>query len=361
MLHRLFLTFPLLSLALIAFASPAPLEARAPGLIDDLLKGVLSGVTKLIKDILDGTVSGLDNVVASKPLLCLDSCCKCNTLTISYSKSTTHFHFTNRRPGYDVSAELTKLFKDSNGQCNDNARGAVRLGFHDAGAWDKNSPNGGADGSFLMNFGEDARPENNGLQNIRTVLRGVQSKFKVGYADLAQYAHNHATVTCPRGPRIKTFVGRKDATQAAPMGLLPDANDSVETLIALFANKGLDADDLVALVGAHTTSKQRNFDTTPSNVGKPLDTTPGVWDVNFYNDTLNNPHGSDKIFVLPSDQKLSVHAQTKDEFHSYVGNQKDWNEDYAKAWIKMSLNGVVNLKSLSDCTKTLPVARPNGR
>lgn len=76
---------------------------------------------------------------------------------------------------------------------------------------------------------------------------------------------------------------------------------------------------------------------------------------------MNSPHGSAKIFVLPSDQKLSVHAQTKDEWNSYVGNQKDSNEDYAKAWIKASLNGVVDLKSLSDCTKTLPVARLNGK
>lgn len=63
-----------------------------------------------------------------------------------------------------------------------------------------------------------------------------------------------------------------------------DANDSVENLIALFANKGLDADDLVAVVGAHTTSKQRKFGTTQSDVGKVLDKTPEVWDVNFYND-----------------------------------------------------------------------------
>jgi len=79
MLHRLVLAFPLLSLAFLALANPAPLEARTPGLIDDLLKGVLSGITKLIKDILDGTVSGIDNVVSSKPLLCLDTCCKCTS------------------------------------------------------------------------------------------------------------------------------------------------------------------------------------------------------------------------------------------------------------------------------------------
>ena len=36
-----------------------------------------------------------------------------------------------------MSAELTKLFVRADGQCNDNARAAVRFGFHDAGSWDK--------------------------------------------------------------------------------------------------------------------------------------------------------------------------------------------------------------------------------
>lgn len=258
--------------------------------------------------------------------------------------------------GYDVSKELTNLFLQADGQCNDNARAAVRLGFHDAGSWDKQSPNGGADGSLLMDFGEETRPENNGLQGIRQVLKGVRSKYKVGYADLVQYAHNHATISCPKGPRIRTFVGRKDATKAAPTGLLPDVRDSADNLIALFQAKGFSAHDLAALVGAHATAKQRFVDVSQAN--KPLDTTPGVWDVEFYNDTLQTKP-NDKIFILPSDKVLSVHPKINDEWKSFVGDQKHWNEDYAKAYIRMSLTGVTNLKDLRDCTKTLPASRPN--
>lgn len=125
-----------------------------------------------------------------------------------------------------------------------------------------------------MDFGEETRDENNGLQGIRQVLKGVQAKYKVGYADLVQYAHNHATISCPKGPRIRTFVGRKDATQAAPTGLLPDVHDSADNLIALFEAKGFSAHDLAALVGAHATAKQRFVD--PKQAEKPLDTTPGV-------------------------------------------------------------------------------------
>ncbi|KAF2176890.1 class II peroxidase [Zopfia rhizophila CBS 207.26] len=339
MLHKLAHAFPLLSLAFLALASPLEPRAPSPGLIEDLLKGTPPAIGLLIKDVLDGVKSGQDGEISSKPAICLstvDACCK----------------------WYDVSAELTKLFKDTNGECNDNARAAVRAGFHDAGSWDKNSANGGADGSLIMDFGEQDRPENNGLQNIRNVLRGVQAKFGVGYADLVQYAHNHATVTCPRGPRIRTFVGRKDATKAAPTGLLPDVNDTPDNLIKLFENKGFSAHDLAALVGAHASAKQRFVD--PSQAGKPLDTTPGVWDVNFYNETLQNPPDS-RIFVLPSDKKLSVHPKISDEWNAFVGNQPHWNEDYAKAYIRMSLLGVENLIDLRDCTRTLPVARPNGR
>lgn len=206
----------------------------------------------------------------------------------------------------------------------------------------------------MMDFGEQDRRENNGLQNIRLILRGVQSKFKVGYADLAQYAHNHATITCPKGPRIRTFIGRKDAAKAGPEGLLPSPFDDPDNLIKLFENKGFSAHDLAALVGAHAAAKQRFVD--PSKAGFPLDTTPGVWDVEFYNDTLQEPPNPN-IFVLPSDKALSQHAAIKDEWLAFVGNQPHWNEDYAKAYIRMSLLGVTNLGDLRDCTRTLPRKR----
>jgi L-ascorbate peroxidase len=211
-----------------------------------------------------------------------------------------------------------------------------------------------------MDFGEETRPENNGLQTIRTLLRAVQSKFNVGYADLAQYAHNHATITCPKGPRVRTFVGRKDATKPAPTGLLPDVHDSPDNLIKLFENKGFSAHDLAALVGAHAAAKQRFVD--PSKAGFPLDTTPGVWDVEFYNDTLQEP-ANPNIFILPSDKALSRHAKIEDEWRSFVGDQRHWNEDYAKAFVRMSLLGVEMeaLGALTDCTRTLPRKKENVR
>lgn len=84
------------------------------------------------------------------------------------------------------------------------ARAAVRLGFHDAGAWSQSTGPGGADGSLLLNSDEIARSENNGLQDIRTYglsLLTKYSHFGVGAADLVQFMHNIAVVVCPLGPR----------------------------------------------------------------------------------------------------------------------------------------------------------------
>lgn len=208
-----------------------------------------------------------------------------------------------------------------------------------------------------MGFNEENRPENNGLQAITALLRTVQAKYRVGYADLVQYAHNHATVSCPKGPRIRTFVGRRDATSPAPTGLLPDVHDSADNLLRNFEDKGFDAHDLAALVGAHATAKQ--FFVDPAKAGLPLDTTPRIWDVEFYNDTLQDPP-SDKIFILPSDKALLQHPDVKDEWKMFVGDREHWNQDYAKAYIKMSVLGIpkVQLTALRDCTKTLPRAIP---
>ena len=63
------------------------------------------------------------------------------------------------------------------------------------------------------------------------------------------FAGNHAVVTCPGGPRVKTFIGRTDSTTPAPDGLLPDVNAPAAELWKLFRDKGFDERDLAALLG----------------------------------------------------------------------------------------------------------------
>ena len=70
-----------------------------------------------------------------------------------------------------VADEMVAKFRGNSFRCNKYARGAVRLGFHDAGAWKKGLDFGGADGSIILTEEIALRPINKGLEEIRDVTR----------------------------------------------------------------------------------------------------------------------------------------------------------------------------------------------
>lgn len=214
-------------------------------------------------------------------------------------------------------------------RCNNLARGAVRLGFHDAGTWSKSTgTGGGADGSIILAGECENRSDNDGLEETCAQMRIWWDKYKsygISMADLIQMAANVGTVVCPLGPRVRSFVGRVDNPNPAPTGLLPDPSDSVDDLLDLFADKTINTADLVALVGAHSTSQQRFVD--PSRAGDPQDRTPGVWDVQFYAETLN-PNSPQRIFKFQSDISLSQDPRTRPTWLAFTGQvngQIPWN------------------------------------
>jgi hypothetical protein len=128
----------------------------------------------------------------------------------SFLSNPTTFDFTSlikRRascPTYwqQISKDLNTAFLDSNGQCNANARAAVRYAFHDAGPYSTKftfvaPAGGGADGSLLLNAGEMSRGENGGLESYNTFigdkLKSYRTQFgsSVGAADLIQFASRY--------------------------------------------------------------------------------------------------------------------------------------------------------------------------
>lgn len=249
-----------------------------------------------------------------------------------------------------ISQELTAKFL-TGGQCNPDARAAIRAVFHDCGAWNKAAgTTAGCDGSLVL-AGELDLPENNGLRPIAEYLQSIATKYGVSVADTIVFAGSHAIVTCPGGPRVPTFIGRKDSTKRAPPGLLPDVNASAESLFQLFADKGFDARDLAALLGAHSTSNQFHFDETNGHGGLPQDSTPGIWDVKYYAETTKPPPG---VLVLPSDAKLAAHKTVGKEFKGFVGNQGKWTGKFSDAMAKMELFGSNGSGGMVDCTNVLP-------
>ncbi|KAJ9626984.1 fungal class II heme-containing peroxidase [Taxawa tesnikishii (nom. ined.)] len=247
-----------------------------------------------------------------------------------------------------ISTELTSMFL-SNGQCNDDARAAIRASFHDCASWDQSEgEHGGCDGSLILAKEYEAK-ENAGLQGIALKLSDLANKHNVGVADIIAFAGSHATATCPLGPRVQTFVGRKDSSTPNDLSKLPDVHSPGDALYALFQAKGFDAGELAALMGAHSTSRQ--FTTDPSRAGAAQDDTPGVWDVKYYQQTID---GS-APFVLESDRNLANQAQVGPAFKSFVGAQGRWGIAYSRAMAKMQLLGVPGGSSnLIDCTSALP-------
>lgn len=254
-----------------------------------------------------------------------------------------------------VANDLITKFRDGNG-CTEPARASIRLGFHDAAGWSKFTGDlGGADGSIVLAPEELGRSLNKGLEDIvaqMKVWHDKYSKFGAGMADLIQFAATTATVACPGGPRIKTFVGRKDSSVACPDGLLPDPRDHADRLIDLFANKTITPPGLAALVGAHTVSRQRFFDVARANA--PEDTTPTTWDVLFYQQTL--AAGPSEIVTFPSDTALSQDPRSAPAFKTFAEQTPLWDAAYAREYLRLSLLGVFNINELTDCTRALPSA-----
>ncbi|KAI6351567.1 hypothetical protein MCOR25_009862 [Pyricularia grisea] len=258
-----------------------------------------------------------------------------------------------------IADDMVPTFRGTSGRCTDLARAAIRMGFHDAGGWSKSTGRlGGADGSLILAPEEIERSDNRGLEDIVAQTKkwhAQYSKYGVGMADLVQFAANVATVVCPLGPRVRTFIGRKDSSVPAPKGLLPPVDGSADFLIELFRNKTIEPHGLTALIGAHTTSQQRFVD--PSRAGDPQDSTPGVWDILFYQQTLNQTVTPERVFKFQSDVVLSQHPLIKQEFSLFAAKdngQSHWNFDYAREYIRLSLLGVYNINNLTECTKSLP-------
>ncbi|GAB7345500.1 hypothetical protein MBLNU457_3820t2 [Dothideomycetes sp. NU457] len=256
-------------------------------------------------------------------------------------------------------------------QCNDLARAAVRYAFRDAGTFSLKLPfvapaAGGADGSILLGPEID-RADNGGLETyhafIGNKLQAYRSRYGggIGAADLIQFASNVATLVCPGGPKVKTFVGRVDSAvgQQSPTGVMPPGfgpGSDHDSLMNLFLDKGFSAKDLAALVdmGAHTTSTafKQTANGIPLNASQ--DSTPGKWDVKYYAETYNPPPGVSRFAsdINLSDPKKAVGK----EFSGFVGNQGKWTSAFADAMARMSVLGIPpdTAKNLIDCTGALP-------
>ncbi|XP_010063948.2 probable L-ascorbate peroxidase 6, chloroplastic/mitochondrial isoform X2 [Eucalyptus grandis] len=231
----------------------------------------------------------------------------------------------------------------------------VRLGWHDAGTYNKNieewPKRGGANGSLRFEI-ELKHAANAGLVNALKLIEPIKEKYpSVTYADLFQLAGATA-IEEAGGPKIPMKYGRVDVSkpeECPEEGRLPDAGppSPANHLREVFYRMGLNDKEIVALSGAHTLGRSRP---ERSGWGKPetkyTKDGPGApggqsWTVqwlkfdNSYFKDIKERKDED-LLVLPTDGVLFEDPSFKVYAEKYAEDQEAFFKDYAEAHAKLS-------------------------
>lgn len=91
--------------------------------------------------------------------------------------------------------------------------------------------------------------------------------------DLVQFAGAVGLSQCAGAPKLEFLAGRPNAKQVPPDGLVPEPQDSVDSIFARFKDAdGFTPDEVVALLSSHTVARADHVDPTIQAV--PFDSTP---------------------------------------------------------------------------------------
>jgi hypothetical protein len=123
------------------------------------------------------------------------------------------------------------------------------------------------------------------------------------------------------------MIGRKDSCVASPANQIPGPNNTGDDSLSRFQARGFTAEDLAALIGAHTISSQ---DPSTSAEGQPplsQDSTPNSWDNVYYNETL----AGKAPFSFQSDISLSKQAEVGPYFVSFSKDRTTWDVSFSNA------------------------------
>lgn len=173
------------------------------------------------------------------------------------------------------------------------------------------------------------------------------------------------TSNCPGAPRLDFFLGRKDATRPAPDGLVPEPFDTLEDVFARLADASAGEFDeilTVWLLTAHTIAATDHLD--PTIPGTPMDSTPHVWDTQFFIETqlrgtafpgTGGNHGEVMSPLrgeirLQTDHLLARDSRTSCEWQSFVNNQQKAQDMFAFVFHDLSMLGQ-DPDSLVDCSE----------
>ncbi|KAJ7037633.1 manganese peroxidase 1 [Mycena alexandri] len=252
--------------------------------------------------------------------------------------------------------------------CSDAAHTALRVAFHDAIGFSKtqSSFGTGADGSiFIFAEQELSYDANLGIADAFNLEAPFISNHTIGVADFIQFAAAVSLTRCPGVLRPTFMFGRVDAKAPAPDGTVPEPFQDVKTILARMADAGFTPAELVALLASHSIAGADDVD--PNLSGLPFDSTPSVFDTQFFVETqlrgtLFPGTGGNQgevesavagVLRLQSDSLLARDSATSCLWQANVNNQAFMASTFQKAFAKMQVVGQ-NAATLIDCSDVIP-------
>ncbi|EJD44399.1 generic peroxidase [Auricularia subglabra TFB-10046 SS5] len=257
--------------------------------------------------------------------------------------------------------------------CMENVHSLVRIAFHDAIGFSLTSnKGGGADGSIIQ-FGETelAFHANEGIDFIVDFLQPFADTVGITYGDAIQFGAAVGLSLCPGAPRIPAFVGRPNATQAAPDKTVPEPDDPPTTIFARMQDAGFSPVDLVHLLASHSIADQAGVDPEPQVLGAPFDSTPFSFDSQVFLEVLlrgsmfpgSGPNPGEEQsplsgeFRLLSDKVFARHNLTACAWQANALSQADMSSNFGTQFSKLSLLGH-DKNSLLDCSELIGTPPP---
>ncbi|EFP78226.1 heme-binding peroxidase [Puccinia graminis f. sp. tritici CRL 75-36-700-3] len=231
----------------------------------------------------------------------------------------------------------------------------VRLAWHAAGTYDKETDTGGSDGAGMRYEAEGGDPANAGLQHARVFLEPVKKEHPwITYADLWTLA-GVVAVKEMGGPQVHWKPGRTDFmddSKCPPRGRLPDASLAHDHLRQVFYRMGFNDREIVALSGAHNLGKCHtdrsgyegpwvNNPTRFSNqyfkLLKKLEWKPKKWGgpLQFVNSDFG-----EELMMLPTDRALVSDPSFSQWVDKYAEDRDLFFSDFADAFSKLLELGV---------------------
>ncbi|KZS92254.1 manganese peroxidase 2 [Sistotremastrum niveocremeum HHB9708] len=267
------------------------------------------------------------------------------------------------------------------GVCGEEAHESLRLAFHDAIGFSKSmgpSAGGGADGSpITFPDVEPNFPANLGIADSVDFLTPFLGAHNVSSGDLIQLAAAVGITNCPGAPRLEFLGGRPPPIAPSIIGLVPEPQDNITSILARMEDGGsFSPAEVVALLSSHSIARSDHVDPTIQAV--PFDSTPFVYDTQFFLETLlkgtgfpgTGPNTGEALSPLPlssgenvgelrlqSDGLFARDSRTACTWQSFINNEKLMASQFQAVMAKLAVIGQ-NPSKLIDCSEVVPEPLP---